>query len=173
MPWHHWSTESHGADVLKRWQKSMFRYVHPAVCLLMSFSHLDPVSGSRHCFSSLSHSAPRGLLLAMRVSGGAHSTCSPGHSLQYVQTVCVGVCPLWLHVSCSAAWSAVVSCVVFDLIFMTCSTRFFWALNCFYFCPFFLFSKPARIQGLCPWLPLPSACRTWTCASSKLRCYSR
>lgn len=183
---------------------TVFRYVHPAVCLLMSFSHLDPVSGSRHCFSSISHSAPWGLLLAMCVSGGAHSACGPGHSLQYVgflrrQTVCAGVCPMWLHVSGLAVWSACQSnkrrkreiflkkerkkerrytwvtqekfylCGVSYLIcfFTYSSLKFFLLL------PSHFLSKPARIQGLCPWLPLPPACRTWTCASSKLWCYSR
>lgn len=82
-----------------------------SILLLMSFSHLDPVGGSRHRFSSISHSAPRGLLLAMCVSGGAHSACSPGHSLQCVsslrqQTACAGNCPMWLHVSDLAVTSA-------------------------------------------------------------------
>lgn len=34
--------------------------------------------------------------------------------------------------------------------------------------PFFSISKPARIQGLCPWLPLSTARHTWTCTSSQL-----
>lgn len=34
--------------------------------------------------------------------------------------------------------------------------------------PFFSISKPARIQGLCPWLPLSTARHTRTCTSSQL-----
>lgn len=98
-----WSSSSREAD----------RNIHlhaRTLCLtslyLMSFIHPDPFPESCQLFlssssSSVSHSAPRRLLLEMRVSGGAHSSHSPGHPLQYVQAS-LRVCPVWSHASCTA-----------------------------------------------------------------------
>ncbi len=213
-------TENGQQRCWQSWQKLRFshRQTCPSLfvcwCRSVSLPHLDPVSGSGHCFSSISHSAPRGLLLAVCVSGGAHSACSPGHSFQYVGLFFLG------FVQCGCL-SYTQQCGLLDMLTSTEKKNvydlniwqklyrrargmcwhllwFFWLISkfspcgdvfllvsgfyhtkkivlqiVFNFTLSFSCSKPARIQGLRPWLPLPSSCRTWTGASSKLWHYSR
>lgn len=70
------------------WHKLGFIYrLYLRLCADVSLPlfALDPVGASRPCFSSVPHSPPRGLLLALCVSGGARNPRSPGHALQYVE----------------------------------------------------------------------------------------
>ena len=95
MPQLGWSTDSHRAanrqvltDDETCKSSSILNYflVSVCVCLQSPSPPLGPVrSGTSHCSSEVAHPPPWGLLLALCVPGGACSTCSRGHSLQYVE----------------------------------------------------------------------------------------
>lgn len=171
----------------------------------LSSTPSDPVSGGRHVPGSIAHSAPRGLLLAMCLPGGALNPRHPGHSLQCVgprrgHSVFLGAFPVRFAWRCGLLdkqrkesslsfeyltentrdesgrnvsahiWAHGLHTCGFLMFFVTHSGPwiiflfFIFSLSC---------SKPASAKALCSWLPLPTACCTWTSASSQLWSYSR